>query len=61
MKVEITEAQLRAVINLRDDISGMIGCSDTEEDGFNTDTYWKKQVKLVDNFLRKNGYKSKYK
>lgn len=58
MKVEITKAQLKAVISLRDDISAMIGCEDDDDNVFNSDRHWKKQVKFIDTFLKKNGYKS---
>lgn len=52
MKLEITEAQLIAIIALTDDISGMIGCGDSDKE-------WMKNTKLVDRFLKKNGYKRK--
>lgn len=58
MKIEITEAQLRAIVNITDDVEGMIGCADDDvfTDGFNWDTETKKRVKLIDRFLAKNGY-----
>jgi len=61
MKLEITKAQLLAIINLTDDISGMIGCAYDEDNVNDTDVYWKKQVQLIDRMLKKNGYKRSYK
>lgn len=54
IKLEITEAQLRAIICITDDISAMSGCGDNDGE-------WNKNVKLVDRMLTKNGYKRKYK
>lgn len=53
IKLEVTHAQLRAIINLTDDISTMIGCGDNDDD-------WAKNVKLIDRMLEKNGYKRQY-
>lgn len=61
MKVEITKAQLLAIICITDDISGMIGSAeDYDEKGNDWDNDTKKRVKLVDRFLKKNGYKREY-
>ena len=61
MKVEITKAQLLAIICITDDISGMIGSAeDYDEKGNNWDNDTKKRVRLVDRFLKKNGYKREY-
>lgn len=49
MKVEITEAQLRAIMNMTDDMSAMIGCGDD-------DSHWVRYVAAVDRFLKKNGF-----
>lgn len=57
MKVEITKAQLLAIIDITDDVEGMMGTADNCDDGFNWDVATKKRVRLVDNFLKKNGYK----
>lgn len=51
-KVIITDAQILAIIDLVDISSSMIGCG---EDG--SDNYVKKNIKLIDRFLKKNGYK----
>lgn len=54
MKLEITKAQLTAIVSITDDISAMIGCGEN-------DAVWEKNVKLVDRFLAKNGLKRTYK
>lgn len=54
IKLEITEAQLLAIINMADDMSAMIGGGDNDSD-------WIKNIKLVDKMLNKNGYKRKFK
>lgn len=56
MKVEITKAQLKAIMDATDNLSAMIGTIDQD---FNNDI--SKIVKLVDRFLNKNGFKRKYK
>ena len=56
MKLEVTEAQLRAIIEMTDTVSGMIGGLDED---FNNEC--RKQVKLIDAMLNKNGWKRKYK
>ena len=50
IKLEFTEAQFLALIDITDDISAMTGCGDR-------DNYWNKNVKLIDRMLKKNGYK----
>lgn len=52
-KLEITDAQLKAIMDLTDDISGMIGCGDD-------DSIWEENVRLIDRFLHKNGYKRNF-
>lgn len=54
--LKITEAQLIAIIQLTDTISGMLGCMDED---FNSEG--KKQVRLVDRMLKNNGYKRNFK
>ena len=53
MKLEVTKAQLSAIVRITDDISSMIG-------GGEDDTQWEKDVKFVDRMLKKNGYKRNY-
>ncbi len=55
MKLEITPAQLKTIMDLTDDISAMTGCSDEEQNN-----KWTKDVRLVDRMLKKNGYKRQY-
>jgi hypothetical protein len=50
--LEITEAQLIAIINTVDTLSGMRGCMDED---FNKEA--DKDIRLIDRFLKKNGYK----
>lgn len=61
-KFVITEAQLRAIINITDDISAMLGSAEEYDDkGNNWDKDTEHNVKLIDRFLKKNGYKRNYK
>lgn len=53
IKLEITEAQLKAIMHLADDISSMVG-------GGDDDSIWIKNVKLVDRMLKNNGYKREF-
>lgn len=53
IKLEITEAQLKAIINITDDISAMLG-------GGDDDTAWVKSIKLIDRMLKNNGYKREF-
>ncbi len=55
IKIEMTESELSAIVCLMDDISAM--CGGTEQD---TTDNWKKQIKLIDKMLNRNGYKRKY-
>lgn len=50
IKLEITKAQLKAIMNLADDMSAMVG-------GGDDDSIWIKNVKLIDRMLKNNGYK----
>lgn len=54
IKIEITEAQLSAIIELVNYVSAMVGCSEN-------DKIWLKQIKLVDRMLSSNGFKRQYK
>ncbi len=54
IKLEVTEAQLRAIVEITNDISAMTGCGDN-------DSQWVKNIKLVDRALNNNGYKRQYK
>lgn len=54
MRIEVTKAQLRAIKNLADTISAMVGCSDKQ-----TDKDFKHSVKMVDVMLTKNGLKQR--
>jgi hypothetical protein len=57
IKLEVTEAQLNAIISITDDISAMTGCNG-EVHG---DQTWTKNVRLVDRMLINNGFKRQYK
>lgn len=59
MKVEITKAQLNAIKHLCDDCEAMLGGSGdgSESKTENCDDIWGKQIKLIDRFFIKNGYK----
>jgi hypothetical protein len=54
IKLELTEAQFIAIINVTDDMSVMIG------GGADDDTIWIKNIKLIDRMLKNNGYKRNY-
>lgn len=54
IKLELTEAQLNAIMNLTDEASARIGGGDNDTDRI-------KCVNLIDRMLNKNGYKRKYK
>ena len=54
IKLEVTEAQLSAIIGMTDEISAMNGCGDDDRERI-------KWVRLVDRMLRNNGYIRKYK
>jgi hypothetical protein len=57
VKIEVTEAQLRAIINMTDDMEAMIG-NGTEDDetGDCPDDHWIRYIRLVDRMLKNNGY-----
>lgn len=50
IKLEVTEAQLKAIKEMADTLSAMLGCSD--EGSFDTDV--KRQIMLIDRMLKKN-------
>lgn len=52
MKLEVTEAQLKAIKELANDVSSMIGGGDTDKE-------WKHNVEMIDNMLAKNGLKQR--
>tara|TARA_R100001244_G_scaffold130831_1_gene103349 strand:+ start:254 stop:436 length:183 start_codon:yes stop_codon:yes gene_type:complete len=52
IKLEITEAQLEAIISITDECSSSIGMGSKEDDAHRN-----KCVMLVDRMLKKNGYK----
>lgn len=54
IKLEITEAQLNAIIEIASDVSAMLGCGDD-------DKIWIKHLKLIDRMLNRNGYKRNFK
>jgi hypothetical protein len=47
IKLEVTEAQLKAIKDMANDMGAMIGCSDN-------DKYWKHNIKMIDAMLKKN-------
>lgn len=53
MKVEITKAQIEAIKDTVEDLRAMIGCEGDDDN--DVDKAWKKQIRLIDNFLNKNG------
>ena len=55
MKVEITERQLLAIIEVTTEISASIGCSSDQAD--KDRARW---VKLIDRMLKNNGYKREF-
>lgn len=55
MKVEITPAQLKAIMEITDTVSGMLGV------GSDFDIIEGKNIKLIDRFLKKNGFKRDFK
>jgi len=56
INIEITEAQLSALVNIVDECSAMIGA-----DGGQADRDRVKWVRLMDRMLNNNGYKREYK
>jgi len=54
--LKITPSELLAICDLTDSMSAMMGCGDPE-----FDAQGKKQIRLIDRMLKKNGYKRDYK
>lgn len=54
IKLEITEAQLIAIIEIVDESSAMLGVGEDE------DKLRKKRIKLFDRMLKNNGYKRQF-
>ena len=54
IKLEFTERQFEALIDITDDLSSTIGCG-------GSDDILSKNIKLIDRMLLKNGYKRNYK
>lgn len=54
IKLEVTEAQMSAIVGMTDEISAMNGGGDDDRERI-------KWVKLVDRILDNNGYKRKFK
>ena len=53
IKLEITKAQLYAIMSITDDVSAMIGHGGDSSE-------WIKNVRLIDRALNNNGYKRMY-
>lgn len=54
IKLEFTERQLRALVDVTDTISAMIGCGSDFDD-------MEKEVMFINRMLKKNGYKRHFK
>lgn len=54
MTIKLTQKELDAIMNVTDNISGMIGAN------FDVSALWTKDVKAVDRMLKRNGFKRKY-
>jgi len=55
-KLDFTPAQLEAIKRMTDDMASMIGCGEDK-----SDEIWRKNVKLIDRMLEKNGHKRYFK
>ena len=55
IKLEITEAQLLAIVDITDTLKSMVG---TYDEDFNKEAL--KQIRLIDRMLKNNGYKRKF-
>lgn len=55
IKLEVTEAQLLAIVDIADTLKSMVG---TDDEDFNKEAL--KQIRLIDTMLNKNGYKRKF-
>lgn len=54
MKIEITKAQLQAIISMKDDMETMLG-----NGKFDVDKIWEGYIRLVKRMLKKNKIKEK--
>lgn len=54
IKLEMTEAQMMALVDLIDESSSMIGVGEDE------DIYRVKRLRLLDRMLKNNGYKREF-
>lgn len=54
IKLEITEAQLIAIIEMADEVSAMLGIGEDE------DKIRAKRIRLIDRMLDKHGYKREF-
>lgn len=52
MKLDVTEAQLKAIVGMKDDTEAMLGGGDKD-----ADQEWKRRVGLINRMLEKNGFK----
>lgn len=52
IKLEVTPAQLEAILTLKEDVKSMIGCSD---EGVQ-DKVWTKSINLIERMFKNNGY-----
>ena len=55
IKLEITEVQLLAIVDITDTLKSMVG---TYDEDFNKEAL--KQIRLIDRMLKNNGYKRKF-
>ena len=60
MKIEITSAQLSAIVQSCLDLEAIIGCSESENGEKNFDTETKKRLRLIKKMFIKNGYKNPF-
>ena len=57
IKIEITEPQLNALLEIIGDLSAMIGCASDEQGEENQDLVWRKQLRLINKMLDNNKIK----
>ena len=60
MKLEITNAQLNAIVDLCTDIEAMLGTSEEEHYQKDYDVEAKKKLKLIKKCLLNNGYQNPF-
>lgn len=56
VKLDVTPPQMEAIKRMADDVASMIGCGE-----YGSDETWRKNVKLVDRMLEKNGHQRYFK